>query len=39
MSEQSACKQRKALRADSAHARAVFLLAGHNIVPGGRDAG
>ena len=32
-------EQGKVLQVDSAHSRAVFLLAGHNIAPGGRDAG
>ena len=30
----SAREQGKVLRVDSVHARAVFLLAGHNIAPG-----
>ena len=39
-SEQSAhTRAGESIASDSAHARAVFLLAGHNIAPGGRDAG
>ena len=32
-------EERSVSRAESVHAWAVFLLAGHNIAPGGRDAG